>query len=347
MRLHSTKKKADEGIAPAARDYNDWKRKNGVPLDAKVFSMTGWYPCVKQALLDRGWYFNSDRESFFFDLKWTLRSNELNQEQLQPWQLTNHFMKNVAITTKVGLARSLKHLSWHDEVECDDIFPRCYDLNSPVEMQAFLDDYRNLAAQSILKEVISASTSGEGSNLMVNTAVLDVAMRVARKQAFPSIDADEYLDDMKATLDMPVTDLEWEVLGHAMRQQQSGSTAGPSGAVFRKWDDRAVGGVDYGIFLADKVPKPIDGFLRVPTPEPEETKDRQRWQRERRRRNAGREAARNAASKRVAAPLELVGQERLDEAVEILESLEERNAGQYSLNGRFCSKKFLDRQAFG
>ena len=35
------------------RDYADWKRKNGVPPEAKVFTMTGWYPCVKQALLDR------------------------------------------------------------------------------------------------------------------------------------------------------------------------------------------------------------------------------------------------------------------------------------------------------
>ena len=179
------------------------------------------------ALLERGWAFNSDRESFFFDLKWTLRSNELKQEQLQPWQLTNHFMKNVAITTKVGLARSLKHLSWHDEVECDDIFPRCYDLNSPFEMQAFLDDYRNLAAQSILKEVTSASNAGESSKLMVNSAVLDVAMRVARKQAFPAIDDDAYLDDPKATVDVPVTDLEWEVIGHAMRQQPAQRRAEP------------------------------------------------------------------------------------------------------------------------
>lgn len=68
--------------------------------------MTGWYPCVKQALLDRGWYYNADTQSPFFDLKWTLRSMECDQELLQPWQLTNHFMKNVAITTKVRDTRS-------------------------------------------------------------------------------------------------------------------------------------------------------------------------------------------------------------------------------------------------
>ena len=67
----------------------------------QVFAMTGWYPCVKQALLDRGWYYNSDPTSPYFDLKWTLRSIDVSQETLQPHQLTNHFLKNVAITTKV------------------------------------------------------------------------------------------------------------------------------------------------------------------------------------------------------------------------------------------------------
>ena len=89
------------GVVVPVRDFADWKRKNNVPEDAKVFSMTGWYPCVKKALLDRGWYENPDRESQYFDLKWSLRSCDVAQDTLQPWQLTNHFLKNIAITTKV------------------------------------------------------------------------------------------------------------------------------------------------------------------------------------------------------------------------------------------------------
>ena len=47
-RLHGARKKGDDmaadgsGGEPVARDFDDWKRKHGVPLDAKVFSMTGW-----------------------------------------------------------------------------------------------------------------------------------------------------------------------------------------------------------------------------------------------------------------------------------------------------------------
>jgi tubulin monoglycylase TTLL3/8 len=113
--------------------------------------MTGWYPCVKEALLARGWHFNPDPTSPYFNLKWTLRSLEVSQETLQPWQLTNHYLKNVAITTKAGLIKSLQSLVWTADVEANDIIPRGYDLSNNMEMQAFLDDFRSQKAESVLK----------------------------------------------------------------------------------------------------------------------------------------------------------------------------------------------------
>jgi hypothetical protein len=133
------------------RDFADWKRKNGVPADGLVFAMTGWYPCVRDALLARGWYHNTDPTSTYFNLKWTLRSLDVSQEALQPWQLTNHYLKNVAITTKAGLIKSLQSLVWTADVEANDIIPRGYDLSNNGEMQAFLDDFRTQKAESVLK----------------------------------------------------------------------------------------------------------------------------------------------------------------------------------------------------
>ena len=58
-RLQAKVQRTADGIAllsnstPPARDFVDWKRKHNVPMDAQVFSMTGWYPCVKDALLQR------------------------------------------------------------------------------------------------------------------------------------------------------------------------------------------------------------------------------------------------------------------------------------------------------
>ncbi|GMI62222.1 hypothetical protein ScalyP_jg656 [Parmales sp. scaly parma] len=128
----SQKKKGDS--APlAARDFADWKKKNHVSGDTRVFSMTGWYPCVKDALISRGWFFDSDRDSPFFDLKCSLLSLDVKNADLESWQLTNHFVKNTAVATKNGIHGSLSSLTWVAKEDVDSIFPRCYDLSFPAE----------------------------------------------------------------------------------------------------------------------------------------------------------------------------------------------------------------------
>lgn len=155
-RLVSRQPKTKEGVEavasskPAARDFDDWKRKNSVPPTGRVFCMTGWYPCVKSALLERGWYFNPDSASPFFDLKWTLRSSDIGLESLQSFQLTNHFLKNIALTTKVGLLKSLQQLVWLADVSPNDIIPRGYDLTNAHEIQEYIDDFRIQQAHGIL-----------------------------------------------------------------------------------------------------------------------------------------------------------------------------------------------------
>lgn len=69
-------------------------------------------------------------------------SMNFKQENLLPSQLTNHFLKNVAITTKVGLLKSLQSLIWLADVSSNDVIPRGYDLSIPAELLAFMDDYR-------------------------------------------------------------------------------------------------------------------------------------------------------------------------------------------------------------
>jgi tubulin monoglycylase TTLL3/8 len=86
--------------------------------------VSGGYPCVRQALQARGWHYNEDAQSPYFDLKWALRSMDIDRDQLQPWQWTNHFLKNSAVTTKVGLLRSLPAAKWIADVSIDDIIPR-------------------------------------------------------------------------------------------------------------------------------------------------------------------------------------------------------------------------------
>lgn len=75
-----------------------------------------------------------------------------------PWQLTNHFMKNMAITTKAGLIKSLSSLLWAADVSANDIIPRGYDLSTPSSMRSFIDDFRCEQAQILLRRLYKRVT---------------------------------------------------------------------------------------------------------------------------------------------------------------------------------------------
>lgn len=72
----TTSNTTTEAAAAAAflKQYDLYKKKNNIPIDTKVFVMTGLYTCVKDDLIRRGWYHNSDPESPYFDLIWSLKS---------------------------------------------------------------------------------------------------------------------------------------------------------------------------------------------------------------------------------------------------------------------------------
>ena len=59
----------------------------------KVFVVTGHYPDIVEDMKDRGWFHNEDRESAFYDLKWTIQSNHIKHKTLNNKQIVNHFGK--------------------------------------------------------------------------------------------------------------------------------------------------------------------------------------------------------------------------------------------------------------
>ena len=83
-------------------DFAKWKRKNNVQSNQKVFCLSGWYPSVKDNLTERGWFYNPDFDSIFFDLKWSLSSNEIQYDKLQTTQRVNHYQNSGPLTTKAG-----------------------------------------------------------------------------------------------------------------------------------------------------------------------------------------------------------------------------------------------------
>ncbi|GMF14174.1 unnamed protein product [Phytophthora lilii] len=220
-------KDRDAQIIPEARDFMSWKKRHGVGPDQKVFCMTGWYPVIREELEKRGWFYNQERVSPYFDFKWSLKSDELRAFKLEKYQYVNHFAQNAAITTKVGLIHNLRSAVWHQSVDIDAMFPRAYDLNDPLDMDNFIQDFRYGVAEGLLKQLarrglqLKHKVPGAAS-MGANEALVDVVLDIARKKVNSkrpernNVDLDpleESVDNPLSTgVDELVTDLQWEVL---------------------------------------------------------------------------------------------------------------------------------------
>jgi len=194
-------KKAEINIT----DLAVWKKKNKIPEDTKVFNVTGGYGDIIKALKHRGWVENKKYSSLCFDFKWTIGTGEIDYTQLEDFQMVNHYEKNGVITTKVGLCHHLRDLIWYNNVDVDTFYPRCFDLVDPGDTEDFMEEFKNVKAESILKEF---ALSG-GKIESVGEEKLLVALNICERRLK---DLDDILDDHKAEITL-VSPEEWEVLG--------------------------------------------------------------------------------------------------------------------------------------
>ena len=145
-------------------DMKEWRKRNRVEKGQKVFIIKGPYNDVRKALLHRGWFENKDVESPCFDLKWCLKMKDIYAEKLEKYQIVNHFARTAGITTKAGLTSSLKNLIWFNAVDVNKFYPRCYDLRQQDEVDDFIQEFKQVKAQSYLKIYIREMRSSYESN---------------------------------------------------------------------------------------------------------------------------------------------------------------------------------------
>lgn len=208
-------------LAPAKlniTDMKEWKKKNKVDPDTKVFIVKGGYGDVKKALRARGWVENKDKESPCFDFLWTLMTKDVVHAELSSHQIVNHFSTATSITTKVGLTHSLKNLIWFNSVDIDTFYPRCYDLAIQEELDDFIQEFKQVKAVSYLKIYVRQmreafamsgnSMTAEIKAHSVSDKVYKVAMKICRNR---TRDLDDLIDDPNG-FEALVSDKEWAIL---------------------------------------------------------------------------------------------------------------------------------------
>ena len=132
-------------------------------------------------------------------LTWRTLDSESDYRELKQGEYFNHFFHNRALTTKAGLAQSLKERSISGGVNADTFFPRCYDIAQKSERDDFVLDYRRSAALRIAllhqrlhrdQESMQLST---GATYSCNETVLLACKRVLQRWC---LDLDpEHLDE--------------------------------------------------------------------------------------------------------------------------------------------------------
>eukprot|EP00347_Sterkiella_histriomuscorum_P014185 403361837 len=168
--------------------------------ETKIFIVVGSYHTLRQALIERGWHENTDKSSTIFDLKFAIKMTDVCTQDLQDFQLVNHFFKNNLITTKTGLCHSLKNLVWWNNVEIDAFFPKCFDLTDDMEIEDFKNEYRFIKAESILKTYVAQQSVNQIEKLLLSIKICERRLK----------DIDDQLDDKTSVL--IVSDIEWEYL---------------------------------------------------------------------------------------------------------------------------------------
>eukprot|EP00826_Nyctotherus_ovalis_P015458 TRINITY_DN14398_c0_g4_i2.p1 TRINITY_DN14398_c0_g4~~TRINITY_DN14398_c0_g4_i2.p1 ORF type:complete len:653 (+),score=118.89 TRINITY_DN14398_c0_g4_i2:31-1959(+) len=216
-------------------NFTKWKRRRRIPESTRVFIITGGYFDLINSLRKRGWVENEKSSSSCFDLKWTIGTKEIDYGVLESYQAVNHFDNNTVITTKVGLCHHLRNLIWYNNVDVDTFYPRSFDLIDTIDAEDFIEEFKNVRAEGILKEYSIADGKLDSIAEEQVIVVLSICERRLR-------DIDDVIDS-NARL---ISNEEWEVINNPISIPKQD----------KKWLDKLK--KRYGIPISSKKKKPTE-----------------------------------------------------------------------------------------
>jgi len=136
-----TKKKTKQEIIEFHTKFKAWKEENGIPHDQKIFYVGDAYIFLKEEFLKMGYYFIDDPNTLYFDIKYTSKSVDVDYFSLVPGQIINHMIGSSAFTQKLGLTRYIRDSIWKCNLDCDEFYPRAYDLIQFNGLFNFIQDF--------------------------------------------------------------------------------------------------------------------------------------------------------------------------------------------------------------
>lgn len=211
----------------------DWLKKHRRDPGTKVFIVSSAYPDIKEALEERGWIENTDYDSPCYHLKFSLKCKDIDYNQLEPYQLVNHFEKATNITTKSGLCKSIKNMVWSCHQDPDSCFPKCFDTADDGEFEAFVSYYKSIKAEGVLKEFLAKPQDQQVQMLTERKSQIEAAVKVLMKR----------LMDLDSIVDQPgvwteVTNAEWNAIGFEEKKFDKDREASIEGPVRGKKVER-------------------------------------------------------------------------------------------------------------
>ena len=181
--------------------------------------------------------------------------------------------------TKVGLLKSLQSLVWLADVSANDVIPRGYDLSSPDEMQAFIDDFRCQKAEGMLKSLYTKLTQldspapdrvvemMEGEEVGQGAKWVDMWSQVPTPRCWAGGEA----EGPRVVVNAGVFATCCTVLERLLQPQEDdfldervgGSGSSTSEAITAlEWEILSSGDMYAPLELSDLPSEPVDGFLR-------------------------------------------------------------------------------------
>jgi len=117
-------------------------------------------------------------------LLWKTMDSDADYRQLRTGEYFNHFQQNRVLTTKAGLAQSLKDYAASSGVNVDSFFPRCYDTAQKSEREDFLLDFRRSCVLRIAllhRRMRRDQQEGFASSYLCNETILELCYQVLHR----------------------------------------------------------------------------------------------------------------------------------------------------------------------